>query len=148
MRSLQTTGWVLGRVWNMIPVVASLAALWIAMAIREDLYNSRLFQNVPLGSSGASQPRTPPGEYPPQAGQTPDSDPTFPYTIDTATATQYQPPGTSSGITLFKQVHALIPLQLGLLQRLDWARLAGALMISMEKLVGFLQTVMNFPAPP
>lgn len=148
MRSLQMAGWLFGHLMKTAPVIASVVVIWIALSIRNDIQNSQLIQNLPLGSNWASQPRTPPGEYPPQAGQTPGSEPTFPYTVDTATATQYQPQGENADMTVFRQVHALIPLQLGLLQRLDWARLADALLISMEKLVGFFQAVLNFPAPP
>ena len=146
MRSLRVTGWLLGRMMDAIPALASLIMLWIMITIREDVRDLRFFSNFPLASSWASQPRSP-AETQTTA--------TFPYTVDTATATPYNnyPAGGSGGgnngeLDVVKQMYSLMPLPLAMLPRLDWARLADALMMSMEKLMGFFQAVLHFPAPP
>lgn len=151
MRSLRATAWLMGRIMHALPAIASLMMLWIMITIREDVRDLRFISNFPLASSWASQPRNPPENY----GGT-QTTATFPYTVDTATATPYnnRPAGGTGGagngaeLDVVKQMYSLMPLQLAMFPRLDWARLADALLMSMEKLVGFFHAVLNFPAPP
>jgi hypothetical protein len=147
MRSLKAAGWLLGRMVNAIPALASLVMLWIMITIREDVRDMRFLSNFPLGSSWASQPRNPPDNH---GGNAQPTSATFPYTVDTATATPYNnhPTGSGAEIDIAKQMYSLMPLPLALLPRLDWARLADALLMSMEKLMGFFQAVLHFPTPP
>lgn len=120
--------------------------LWIMITIREDVRDLRFLSNFPLASGWASQVRNPPDDY--GAGGT-TTTATFPYTVDTATATPYhnQPSGGAE-LDIAKQMYSLMPLPLALLPRLDWARLADALLMSMEKLMGFFHAVIHFPTPP
>src|SRR6202000_3083337 len=63
MRSLKATGWLLGRMMDAIPALASLLMIWIMITIREDVRDLRFLSNFPLASSWASQPRNPPENY-------------------------------------------------------------------------------------
>jgi len=132
---------------DVIPVFASLFMVWIMITIREEVRDLRFLSNFPLSSGWASQARNPPENY---GGNPQAATATFPYTVDTATATPYnnQPSGSGTEIDIAKQVYSLMPLPLALLHRLDWARITDALFTSMEKLIGFFQAVLQFPAPP
>jgi hypothetical protein len=147
MQFFQVTGWLLGRVLNLIPALASLFMLWIMITLREDIRDMQFLSNFSSGSSWASQVRNPPDDY---GGNAQTTTATFPYTVDTATATQYNnhPTGSGAEIDIAKQMYSLMPLPLAFLPRLDWGRFADALLISMEKLMGFFHAVIHFPAPP
>lgn len=149
MRSLMFTGWLMRRMLEAIPALASLAMLWLMITIREDVRDLRFFSSLPLASSWASSARSENFQQPQAGGATPTGTATFPYTVDTASATPYSPqPSANNDLDIARQAYSLMPLPLALLPRLDWARLTDALMISMEKLLGVLKYMLHFPAPP
>jgi hypothetical protein len=143
VRSLRVTGWILRRMVDLIPALASLAMLWIMITIREDIRGSQATENL----SWASQVRDANGQQNPQHPGGTAASPTFPYTtIDTSKATPYTS-AAKAELDVARQVYSLMPLPLGMI-RLDWARVADALLMSMEKLLGFLQAVLHYPTPP
>jgi hypothetical protein len=146
MKSLKITGWLLRRMLDAIPALASLAMLWIMVTLREDVRDLRFLQNFPLMTG-----RAPMNDYQQQhaapAG-TVTTSATFPYTIETAMATPYnaQPQVANAELDIAK-MYTLLPLPLALI-RWDWARLADTLKISLDKLMRAFQAILHFPTPP
>ncbi|KAG8784814.1 hypothetical protein FRC15_002542 [Serendipita sp. 397] len=104
----------------------------------------RVFSNIPLSWTNVLQQ--------PQADSTQDA--ATPESHVTATGGPIsipytpQPTATAAELAILKQFASLIPIPLGMLHRLDWARFSQAFLVSMEKLIGFLQAALHFPAPP
>lgn len=140
------TGWLMRRMLEAIPALASLAMLWLMITIREDVRDMRFFSSLPLASSWASTTRPEAFQQPQPAGAAQTTTATFPYTVDTASATPQS--SGNSDLDIARQAYSLMPLPLALLPRLDWGRLTDALLSSMEKLMGVLKYMLHFPAPP
>ncbi|KAG8831745.1 hypothetical protein FRC17_002628 [Serendipita sp. 399] len=144
LRIAHSLGWLLRRLFEAIPVLTSLAILWFMFSIREEVRDMRVFSNLPLSWTSSQQ----------QAQADPTQDAATPAAVVTATdgpiSIPYTPRPTSSAaeLAVLKQFASLMPIPLGMLHRLDWTRFSHAFMVSMEKLIGFLQAVLQFPAPP
>ncbi|KAG8826538.1 hypothetical protein FRC19_008697 [Serendipita sp. 401] len=144
LRGVRFIGWMLRRLLEALPVITSLAILWFMFTIREEVRDMRVFSNIPLSWTNVLQQ--------PQADSTQDA--ATPESHVTATGGPIsipytpQPTATAAELAILKQFASLIPIPLGMLHRLDWARFSQAFLVSMEKLIGFLQAALHFPAPP
>lgn len=143
MKSVKITGWLLRRMLDAIPALASLAMLWIMITLREDVRDLRFLSNFPLMSRAPLndyQPPTAQQQYAPPApagAVTAVTSATFPYAEATATA--------GNELEIAKMYSLSVPLAL---MRWEWGRLADTLLMTMEKLIHVLQAVWHFPAPP